>query len=367
MANRQRNRSTTTPAVPAEAVQQPAALPAWMDPLRPLVEALDGFLSDPQAVNKVDLRSTFALARQDETKRGLIDRLLGESVVIYGVEPAIFVAALGDDNDDKQNKTAKYRADLAAQFTKCAGEAEYKVGAWSKAEARKVIEAWRAKHPAAKATGGLMSRIASRSSFPYGLLESWATKERHDATNGGVSNQAVAEIESAKAEVAKARVADLEDAVAKAKAAKIAAAAIVAGGSDDGDDALESAKAEVKRLMAELETARAEAAKFAASVEPDEDTAIDVPTTEGGTTEAPVETAPAQPAAEAAAQVQTATYPVDDNTPMSVDEAETACTAPSAGRGLRRAYERWDREELDDQAFVAKVQELLSIQRNATA
>lgn len=42
-----------------------------------------------------------------------------------------------------------------------------------------------------------------------------------------------------------------------------------------------------------------------------------------------------------------------------LDETITACMAPTAGKALKRFYERWDKNELSDEDFVANVKEVL--------
>lgn len=156
-------RQTAAAAAPAE-VQQPEKLPYYLEILRPIFELLEKFVEGDKSVQE-KLRSDVATARQNKDHKGNIDAALGKLVVIGNLPISLF-------SDVLDQKSAGWLTRRADEFMRCAKEVGTQIQTWSREEARRVLNLYRAKQGTAKPSK-VMAILATRSSaFP--ALESWA-------------------------------------------------------------------------------------------------------------------------------------------------------------------------------------------------
>lgn len=156
-------KQTAAAAAPAE-VQQPEKLPYYLEILRPIFELLEKFVEGDKSVQE-KLRSDVATARQNKDHKGNIDAALGKLVVIGNLPISLF-------SDVLDQKSAGWLTRRADEFMRCAQEVGTQIQTWSREEARRVLNLFRAKQGTAKPSK-VMAILATRSSaFP--ALESWA-------------------------------------------------------------------------------------------------------------------------------------------------------------------------------------------------
>ena len=295
----------TAPAAPALEVQQPERLTQHQEPLRYLWELLDKFVGDPDATPprpadksvQEKLRTEFAAARQDSDKKGNIDAGLGRLVVVGGLPISLFSDVL----DAESARRLIRRAD---EFIRCAKEVGTVPTAWTREEARRVFELYKAKHRTS-AKRSVMA-ILSAPSSPFSELERWAYPKPR------ITRQEVSEKLSGERKIREldAKIVELE--TKKAEAIK----------AEDFD----TAKA-VSAQIAALRQAEAASGETTAAAAP-EPAPVPAPVA------APVAMAPA-------AATQTATAGDTGSSDFTVDDAIDSCTSETASSAQKRILARF--------------------------
>ncbi len=359
----------TAPAAPALEVQQPERLTQHQEPLRYLWELLDKFVGDPDATPprpadksvQEKLRTEFAAARQDSDKKGNIDAGLGRLVVVGGLPISLFSDVL----DAESARRLIRRAD---EFIRCAKEVGTVPTAWTREEARRVFELYKAKHRTS-AKRSVMA-ILSAPSSPFSELERWAypkpriTRQEVSEKLSGERkirelDAKIVELETKKAEAIKAEDFDTAKAVSaqiaalRQELANLTTAAAPAEAVEEHDEEEVDETPSLEDQIVELETKKAEAIKAE-----DFDTAKAVSAqiaalrqaeaASGETTAAaapepaPVPAPVAAPVAMApAAATQTATAGDTGSSDFTVDDAIDSCTSETASSAQKRILARF--------------------------
>lgn len=374
MAKRDRQQQKTT-AAPAAEVQQPEQIPAWLMPYQSEFALVDRFLNGEPVAEQAKAAFAAKLNADGGAHKGPVDSFLNQLVVIHGAPTELFTLAYNE-------RDAKFKAEKAEQAILCAKEAGTVFTSWSKEEAKRVIAMWEANHKPA-ASGGVRKSVfamlsgsnPAKSRFPS--LYGWAFFQRQVGGGSGVDEPMLTvAMEGARLE---SQVADLEkqleavpvtgpnrdlakaqDLDGRIRGLREQIAAMDA--TDEGEEVTTEVAATEPTLedqIADLEAKRdAEAtAKHYADAARLDDEITNLRTQLEASKQV---TATATPATEAP-------VPTNKSGINTADDAATYCEANMANsKGLTRAYQRWEKDELTDEAFVAKVRDLAETSR-ATA
>ena len=375
MAKRQeKNGGAPKTATPA-AAQQPEQVPAWLQPFAAELGLIDRYLGgDKSVADQITVAFTARLAEGGDNI-GNVDSMVNQLVVVHGLPTELYALVFSNEEN------AKYKKARGEQALTCAREAGTRFHRWNREEARRVLDAWVEKNPETvdRPTGVL--GLLSGGSQPavqkrFRLLFSWAYPKPKDETTAETAVVMDTAMERARLD---SQLAELEvklEAAVKAKKFADAAtleeqatkvreelAALDAGAEETVDETETKVMTEVpveptlEERITEAETERDAAATARNYAEAARiDTIV---------TQLREQLAAAQPA-ESAEEVAPATT-TEATGINTVDDAEAFCLANMAGsKGLRRAHARWEKEEITDEAFVAKVRDLSSIGASAS-
>jgi hypothetical protein len=371
-------------AQPATEVRQASNLPHYLEPMRAEFELLSRYLSGDKTVLP-QARSAFAAIREDRDNRNNVNAALGKLVVVGGIPISIF-------NDLLDEKSAKFMSRRAQDFMTCAEKVNTQIADWSKAEAKRVLDLYKAQNAPAKSKDVFAILSYHPNSSQFQSLEAWVyPKPRTDR------NVAAAFLDVKKQRLdLEAEVASLEAKLAEAKTRKVAAA----GGDDETE--LAAATADYKRIQSDLTAVREKMAKLASPAstdvdedeapvsEPDDEPETVTPTVEDQLASLEAELAGAKTrkveaaasdaenademlaaatadvkriqAAITALRTTPASMPESDKgvngrTEFTLDDAIDACTSEGANPDLKRLLERrtGKGKKLTDAEFVKKV------------
>lgn len=371
-------RKQTAPAAPAIQAQQPETLPYYLEALRPIFELLERFVEGDKGVQE-KLRADIATARQNKDHKGNIDAALGKLVVIGGLPMSLF-------SDVLDQKSASWLTRKADEFVRCAAETGTQIQAWSRDEARRVLDLYRAKHRTSAKPSRVMAILAATSASVFPVLESWAyprprtTKEQTRPALEAVKQkleletklaalevqeaEAAAAHDHAKAQALYAKVTTLRQEIANLTATTAAPAEAVADHDEEEEvDETPSLEEQIAELEAQESTAAAakdyaKAGEIATQIatlrisEAEAEMAMNAATT---TAAVPAVAAPVATASPAVQPAGTSEFTIDD--------AIDLCTSATASGDLKRllARRQGQGKPLSDDEFVRKVRVLANV------
>lgn len=371
-------RKQTAPATPAtQVVQQPEMLPYYLEVLRPIFELLERFVEGDKGVQE-KLRTDIATARQNKDHKGNIDAALGKLVVIGGLPISLF-------SDVLDEKSARWLTRKADEFVRCAAETDTTIQTWSREEARRVLDLYRAKNRT-PAKRSVIAILAAASASAFSVLESWAyprpraTKEQTAPALQAVKQKleletkltaleaqesaAAAAKDYAKAGELATEIAALRTEMANLTATAAAPAEAVAEHDEEEVDETPS----IEEQIAELETQKDEAVKlgtaegYARAGELATQIAALRQEAEAEVAPSATITAAAPVVATAAAAASPAVQPAGTSE-FTVDDAIDLCTSATASGDLKRllARRQGQGKTLSEADFVKKVRLLANM------